>query len=84
MVLEQMELKTQRNLPMLNQYNLLQEKKMENQEGFPEASKIEENGKEITFFNLGEKNNWQKILDPIFEEKIRKNFYNEMKELEYL
>ena len=59
-------------------------KKMENQEGFPEASKIEENGKEITFFNLGEKNNWQKILDPIFEEKIRKNFYNEMKELEYL
>jgi len=59
-------------------------KKMENQEGFLEASKIGKVNKEITFFNLGKRNNWKKILDPIFEEKIRKKFYNEMKELDYL
>ena len=52
--------------------------KMEIDTGFNEAR-----GKQ-KFFNLGEKNRWQKILPLNVKENIEKNFYEEMKELKYL
>ena len=37
-----------------------------------------------TFFNLGPKNDWRKILDEKHRYKIENNFKKEMKELGYL
>ena len=51
---------------------------MEIDTGFNEAR-----GKQ-KFFNLGEKNRWQKILPLNVKENIEKIFYEEMKELKYL
>ena len=52
--------------------------------GFSE-SKIDKNtGKKINFFNLGKKNNWEKIITPKIKEKIENTFKEEMKELGYL
>ena len=58
-------------------------KKKEAKEGFFEAPVLE-NNKKIVFFNLGKNNNWKKILDKVTEEKIRKKFSKEMKELGYM
>tara|TARA_B100000795_G_C22715030_1_gene405123 strand:- start:2 stop:835 length:834 start_codon:yes stop_codon:yes gene_type:complete len=52
--------------------------KIEIDMGFSEAR-----GKQ-KFFNLGEKNKWQKILPLNIKENIEKNFYHEMEELKYL
>jgi len=41
-------------------------------------------GKKIPFFNLGEKNDWRKILDIKIRKQIETSFEKEMKELNYL
>jgi len=56
--------------------------RMENEEGFneiPEALK-----KKNKFFNLGEKNNWEKLLPSHIKQSIEKDFDKELKELEYI
>ncbi len=59
-------------------------KKKEKEDGFSEAipSKKEKN-KKISFFNLGPKNDWKKILDKDVIKKINEVFEKEMKELNY-
>ena len=52
--------------------------KMEQDGGFNEARRDQK------FFNMGEKNNWQKLLPVTIRENIEKSFYSEMKELNYL
>jgi|TARA_B110000046_G_scaffold174019_1_gene197293 hypothetical protein len=52
--------------------------KMERDGGFNEARADQK------FFNMGEKNNWQKLLPISIKENIEKSFYIEMKELNYL
>ena len=58
--------------------------KLEEEKGFDEALIHSKTGKKIRFFNLGPKNDWNKILDKTIREKIEKNFKKEMKELGYL
>ena len=41
-------------------------------------------GKKITFFHLGPKNNWKKLLDKKITKELELNLENEMKELGYL
>ena len=38
----------------------------------------------VNFFHLGPANNWKDNLNGNVKNKIEKNFYDEMKELEYL
>ena len=52
--------------------------KMEQDRGFSEARSNQK------FFNMGEKNNWQKLLPVSIKENIEQCFYSEMKELNYL
>lgn len=59
-------------------------KKIEEQEGFFESVLNLETGKKETFFNLGPKNNWRKILDESISSKIYQEFKAEMLELNYL
>jgi hypothetical protein len=56
--------------------------RLEKQNGFKEA--VELNGKKITFFKYGAKNNWKKILTSENKKKIEDLFREEMKELGYL
>ena len=65
-----------------NNFNNLQ--KIENTEGFEESVKDNKTGKTKAFFNLGPRNNWQKLLPADIKEKIEFNFKNEMKELNYI
>ena len=57
---------------------------MEKKEGFQEAIISSKTKKKIRFFNLGEKNDWNKLLDKKIIRKIESNFKNEMIELGYL
>ena len=59
-------------------------KKIEEKEGFVESVTNSETGKKETFFNLGPKNDWKKILDKNIIEEVNKKFELEMKELGYL
>ena len=59
-------------------------KKKENQEGFNEASIDKKTGAPKTFFNLGEKNDWKKLLNREIQDKIEKAYKSEMEELGYL
>jgi hypothetical protein len=59
-------------------------KKMENEQGFFEAAQSKKNDKKVQFFNLGKKNNWNKILDKNMENKLRQAFIKEMRELGYI
>jgi hypothetical protein len=54
-------------------------KKMEEKEGFEEASNLN-----IKFFNLGPKNNWKDVLNKNLSHSIEKNFNKEMKDLRYI
>ena len=56
----------------------------ENEEGFRESVKSTKDNSIIKFFNMGKKNKWEKLLDQKIENKIRKEFFEEMKELNYL
>ena len=54
-------------------------KKMEEKEGFEEAS-----NSTIKFFNLGPNNDWKNVLSKNLIDSIEKNFNKEMKELGYI
>ena len=58
--------------------------KMEKKQGFDEAAYSEKTSKKVDFFHLGEKNNWQNLLNLEIEKKIRTAFDKEMKELKYI
>ena len=59
-------------------------KKNEKKYGFTESvpDKISKN-KKITFFNLGPKNDWKKIIDSTLANKISNAFAKDLKELNY-
>ncbi|WP_440912807.1 sulfotransferase domain-containing protein [Candidatus Pelagibacter sp.] len=60
-------------------------KKKELQDGFSEAVPFKNDKvKKVSFFNLGPKNDWKKILDNELKSKIEEIFEKEMKELLYI
>tara|TARA_Y100000590_G_scaffold381670_1_gene450993 strand:- start:155 stop:1036 length:882 start_codon:yes stop_codon:yes gene_type:complete len=59
-------------------------KEQEIKGNFKENSFNKKTGKKNIFFNLGPKNDWKKILNRKHANLIEKNFYSEMKELNYL
>ena len=59
-------------------------KNLEKEKGFMEARTKKETAEKIAFFNLGPKNDWQKLLNFEIIKKIEKAFEKEMKELGYL
>ena len=59
-------------------------KRLEQKEGFFEAKNHKKTGKKVTFFNLGPKNDWKKMLDEKIRKKIEEAFKKEMVELGYL
>ena len=59
-------------------------KNLEKEKGFTEARTKKKTAEKISFFNLGSKNDWKKLLDLEIIEKIEKAFGKEMKELGYL
>ena len=58
--------------------------KLEKEKGFQEAHKDQKTGKVSTFFNLGSKRDWTKLLDKNIVIELEKTFNEEMKELGYL
>ena len=67
---------------VLNTTSFESMQKLEKQNGFNEASNF--NGKKVTFFKYGAKNNWKKFLTLENIKKIEDIFREEMKELGYL
>ena len=59
-------------------------KKKEEREGFDEAIYSVKEGKTKSFFNLGKKNNYKKLLKEQTIKSIEQKFYKEMKELGYI
>jgi len=60
-------------------------KKNENEKGFSEAvSSNKDKNKKISFFHLGPKNDWRKILNTEIKVKLEKTFEKELKELTYI
>ena len=60
-------------------------KKNENDKGFSEAVPLrKDKNKKVTFFNLGPKNDWKKILNSDYVEKIEKIFEKDLKDLNYI
>ena len=59
-------------------------KNLEKSKGFHEAKVHPKTGKKISFFNLGPKNDWKKILDPEIKKKIEEAFRKDMRELGYI
>ncbi len=59
-------------------------KKIEKKDGFLESVTNSETGKKETFFNLGPKNDWKKILNKNISDEICRKFKIEMKELGYI
>lgn len=58
--------------------------KMEEKKGFNESVISPKTKKKIKFFNLGQKNNWQELLDSKNIKKIENTFKSEMIDLNYL
>ncbi len=59
-------------------------KKNEKEHGFTEAVRDrEDRNKKVPFFNLGPKNDWKKILDTEFRQKIQKVFEKDLIDLNY-
>ena len=58
-------------------------KKIETTSGFVEST-INNTGGRNKFFNLGPKNNWEKILKKEIVKELESYFFSEMKELNYL
>ena len=50
--------------------------------GFGEST-MTKDGKPINFFNLGFKNQWENLLPKEMSDKIKDEFINELKDLEY-
>ena len=59
-------------------------KNLEKEVGFIESKINKKTGKKISFFNLGKKNDWKKLIDPTIKEKVENAFKEEMEELGYL
>jgi hypothetical protein len=59
-------------------------KKMEQMGLFKENVLNKQNNNKVNFFHLGPANNWKTNLNEDIKKKIEKNFYNEMKGLNYL
>ena len=59
-------------------------KNLKVKQGFHESMIDKKTGKKIKFFNLGEKTNWQSVLEPNLQNKIEEAFEKEMKELGYI
>jgi hypothetical protein len=66
----------------INSTNFSILKQKEKLYGFKESLTFEKNNK-TNFFNLGFKNKWQKNLPEEISNKIKNNFFNELKELKY-
>ena len=80
-------LKLQKAIETTN-FNILKKKEMSetfdgSDSSFKNWRKFHSENKNL-FFNLGPKNDWKKILEKEFAEKIETNFEKEMKELKYL
>ena len=59
-------------------------KKIENSYGFSESIKSKNRDKnKVPFFHLGPNNNWQKIFDPSFANKLNTIFKETLEELQY-
>ena len=59
-------------------------KKIENNHGFSESIKSKNRDKnKVPFFHLGPNNNWQKIFDPSFANKLNTIFKETLEELQY-
>jgi hypothetical protein len=59
-------------------------KKNEEKNGFSEAVvSHKDKSKKVSFFHLGPKNNWKKILDGKLKSKIENIYENELKDLKY-
>ena len=59
-------------------------KEMEQKSLFKENVLNKKDDSKVNFFHLGPANNWKDNLDEDIKNKIEKNFYQEMAELEYL
>ena len=59
-------------------------KKFEQNYGFSEAMHSKDNKKNIPFFYLGPNNDWKKILNHKFQEKLNATFENSLKYFSYL
>ena len=59
-------------------------KSLETKYGFDEAKINDLTGKKVKFFNLGPNNDWNKLLDKKFRNKIEQYFKKEMIELGYI
>ena len=57
---------------------------LEKKRDFMEAVPLNKDNKKLKFFYLGKKNNWENLLDPKIEKKIRELFTEEMSELQYI
>tara|TARA_A100001388_G_scaffold83749_1_gene60419 strand:+ start:173 stop:1024 length:852 start_codon:yes stop_codon:yes gene_type:complete len=80
-------LKLQKAIETTN-FNILKKKEMSetfdgSDSSFKNWRKFHSENKNL-FFNLGPENDWKKILEKEFAEKIETNFEKEMKELKYL
>ena len=80
-------LKLQKAIETTN-FNVLKKKEMSeafdgSDSSFKNWRKFHSENKNL-FFNLGPENDWKKILEKEFAEKIETNFEKEMKELKYL
>ena len=80
-------LKLQKAIETTN-FNVLKKKEMRetfdgSDSSFKNWRKFHSENKNL-FFNLGPENDWKKILEKEFAEKIKNNFKKEMKELKYL
>lgn len=62
-------------------FDILKKKEMES--GFNEAPLGQKTKKKITFFNLGKKNNWKKIMPKEMLDKINHVFKEDLKKLGY-
>ena len=58
-------------------------KNYEKKEGFSEAIYSKKKNKMIPFFNLGPGNNWKKILEKDFADKLNKIFKENLEETGY-
>ena len=59
-------------------------KNIENNKGFSESVLSKMGTKKISFFYLGPKNNWKKILDKDIKVNLEKNFRQSLKDINYI
>jgi hypothetical protein len=74
----------QKNKKILETTSFKNLKQMEQKGLFRENVLNKKDDSKVNFFHLGPANNWKDNLNEDVKNKIEKNFYNEMKELDYL